>query len=620
MDTAKVTFEPEGRIVHTRRGMTILEAARETGIHIEGPCGGKGLCGKCKVLVTGLTSELSAAERHYILKEEVEMGYRLACQTKVLSDVIVEVTWATKMLSQKILDHGETVEVKPEPDARQYVLKIPPPDLEDQRSDLQRLADVLPEGTRVSLNALRKLPSALRSDEFEVTATVVDGELVNVTGGKAEGKIFGVAFDIGTTTVVGYLMDLASGKQLSVSAEMNPQVIYGDDVITRIGYVIDNKDGLEKLHSKIVGCVNEIIEDLAEKAGTRADDVYEVSIVGNTCMHHLFAGIDPRNIAPIPFVPAVSMPLCIKAPDAGLRINPGAHVHLLPNISGYVGADIVGGILVSNLMGSDAVKLFIDIGTNGEIALSSGRQIVACSCAAGPAFEGARISSGMRAAIGAIDRAALEQDVSYTTINGGKPRGICGSGLVDIVAEMLRMGIVDSTGRIVSADETGLNTPGKIKNRISKGEFGNRFLIVAANDCDDGKSIYITQKDVRELQLAKAAIRTGMEILNRRLGISNGDIDEVLLAGAFGNYLRKESAMAIGLLPAVSLRKVRSVGNAAGEGAKLALISKPMRETAVKIARQVKYIELSADPEFTNEFANNLLFPEYHDIKEHIHA
>lgn len=610
MNTFEVIFEPDGNIVRAEVGSTILDIATAGGIQIEGPCGGRGTCGKCRVIARGEFSQPSPIEREYLSPEEIEAGVRLACQAKVLSNATIQIPRTTRLLAQKILDHGVHPDVLLDPDVRKIPLRLDKPSLRDQRTDLERIKDALPGDGQIQggLDLLRDLPGRIRAHDFQVTAVITDGELIAVEGGDTSAQSYGMAFDIGTTTVVGYLLHLTTGEELGVSARMNPQVIYGDDVISRIGFAAEHRDGLAQLQYKITNAVDEMTLELCEQTGVDPRHVYEIALAGNTCMHHLFLGLDPTNIASIPFAPVVSESLYLHAKDLNLRFHPRAKIRMLPNIAGYVGADIVAGILSSRLYTRNQPTLLVDIGTNGEIVLSAGGKMMACSAAAGPAFEGARISCGMRGADGAMDQVVFDEDVSYTTIEGVEPKGICGSGLLDVIAEMLRTGIIDPMGRILNPEDVS-TVPNPLRSRIVPGESGNDFLLVRAEESMSGRPIRITQKDVRELQLAKSAIRTGIEILKEKMGVRDEDLSEILLAGAFGNYLRKESALAVGLLPPVPVEKITPIGNAAGEGSKMVLLSREERRRAEKLAREVDYVELSAEPTFTDGFAMNMIFP-----------
>jgi len=606
MRTFELAFQPEGRAIRVVEGTTLLEAAASAGVPIEGICGGKGVCGKCKVRARGRLSPPTTSERR-LLGKELATGARLACQAEVLGKVVVEVPTTSLRLAQQVLSKGRTREVPLDPAVRKYPLQVPEPSLMDQRTDFERLRDAVGDGRiGAELTVLRRLPNVIRGHGFRVTAVVVDGALIGVEGGDTSKRCFGVAFDIGTTTIVGYLMDLATGEEVGVSAGMNPQVACGDDVISRIGYVMEHEDGLDHLNRRLIDALNEHIADLCRDAGVAPEEIYAISAVGNTCMHHLFLKLDPRHIAAAPFVPVVSDPLVVPAERLGLNVHPNARVLVLPNIAAYVGADIVGGILATGLWEREDPSFLVDIGTNGEIVLSAGGRIMACSAAAGPAFEGARVRYGMRGAPGAVDRVAIDTEVIYTTIGGEKPRGICGSGLVDAAAEMLRAGVLDPSGRICSPDE--FEGPEDIRKRIVEGENGYDFVLVPPEE-ESGEAIRITQRDIRELQLAKGAIRAGIEVLKSEMGV--GDLDmEILLAGTFGNYINRKSALRIGLLPPVDGERVVPVGNAAGEGAKLVLRSKGELGRAQEIARKVTYVELSARPELMEYLAEYMLFPQ----------
>ncbi len=410
--------------------------------------------------------------------------------------------------------------------------------------------------------------------------------------------------DIGTTTVVSTIVDLNTGNDLAVASALNTQATHGADVVSRINFTVENEHGLEELGNRVTQVINQITEYACAEANVEANNVYEVTIVGNTTMTHLFLKVPVRNLAIMPYVGVFSDPVETNASKLGLNVNPNANVFVLPNIAGFVGADTVGVILASSLNRSETIKLAIDIGTNGEVVLGNKKRLLTCSTAAGPAFEGAMITHGMRGAPGAIERVQLTDRPIYQVIGGGKPIGICGSGLIDVVAEMLRLGIVDETGRMVSPDE--LNLPDNLIRYIRRNdEYGPHLVLYESEERD----VVITQKDVRQVQLAKGAIKAGIEILMRKLNISLDDVDEVLLAGAFGNYIKKENAIRIGLIPDFPLDKVHFIGNAAAVGSKMALMSKEAREEAVRISKSTEYVELAIDPNFQNEFMEAMMFP-----------
>jgi len=421
---------------------------------------------------------------------------------------------------------------------------------------------------------------------------------------------YGIAFDIGTTTVAGYLVDLNTGEELSAVAKANPQIIYGDDVISRIGFAQKQKENLEILQREIVNTLNEIIREAARRAGVNINNIYKITVAGNTCMHHLLLGLDPSYIAPSPYIPVIKENLNLKAKDIPkLILEPTANIYILPNISAFVGADIVAGILAICMWENEKISLFIDLGTNGEIVLGSKKKMWTCSTAAGPAFEGARISSGMRAEEGAIDKVKMDNKfITYRVIKDGKVRGICGSGLIDLIAELVKLGLINKSGKLIDREECNPNLSEEIKKRIINGQKGNKFLLVKAKETENRKSIYLTQRDIREVQLAKAAIFAGIKILLKEVNIPQEDIQKILLAGAFGNFIDKKSAIRIGLIPYLPLEKIESVGNAAGRGAEITLLSEKTREICEKISKDIKYIELSSRADFQEEFVEAMFF------------
>lgn len=611
----RVVFQPGDREAYVPSGVTLKEAMDMAGIPFDFPCGGRGKCGKCRVKIAEGAAQPSAAEREHLEAQDLEEGFRLACLTVVESDLVVELPYE-KTPEHKILMESMERSVKIDPHLTKVCVEVAPPSLEDQRSDWQRLRDVLAErdegykGFGVSLGVLRCLPQALREAKYRVTVVAGDGQVIGVEPGDTGEKMLGIAFDIGTTTIVGYLLDLRTGEELSVVSALNPQTRFGADVISRITFASQEEDGLSKLQAAVVGMLDSLVGEAVEKAGARREDVYAMSVVGNTCMHHLFLGIDPKHLALSPYVPVVSEPLAIAAAELGITINPAGKIYVLPNIAGFVGADTVAVLLAAEMDWSDRIRLAIDIGTNGEIVLGSKERLVACSAAAGPAFEGAQISSGMRGAAGAIDHVRFGEDVEYTVIGGGKPKGICGSGLLDAVAGLIEVGVIDRKGKILEPERLMGTPAARFKERLIRHEGMSAFLLADASETAHGRAIMITQRDVRELQLAKGAIATGIRVLMEKLGIAAEEIEEVLLAGAFGNYMDPHSACAIGLIPPELEDRVRPIGNAAGTGAKLALLSRGEFQRAAVIARFVEYVELGSYPNFPTLFANSMGFPE----------
>lgn len=607
LDRVEVTFKPSGLKIHVEVGTVAMNAAQMAGEAIDAVCGGKGRCGKCKVRIFGPVSDITEEERKFFTADELANGWRMACRAKILGAVTIDiprpVSEGHKILSDGFVDH-----IALDSTISKVYAGISEPTLEDQTADLERMRNVVGFETIKSLDVLQTIPNSIRSQGFKVTSVLRGHELIAIEPGDTRQSTYGVAFDIGTTTVVGFLMDLDSGKELAVASRMNAQAAYGADVVSRINHSMEHPQGLQHLQEKIIGVLNQIIDELAQNAGVSRMNIYEITVVGNTCMQHLFLGLDPKNLAQAPYISVVQDEVVVRAKDLGLEIAPGGYVTVLPSIAGFVGGDTVGVLLATSMAESSAIKLVVDIGTNGEIALGSRGDLVSCSTAAGPAFEGAQISHGMRGTTGAIEAVTFADDVQYRVIGDVSPGGICGSGLIDIVAELKKSGILDQTGRILGPFECPESLPPKLRERIVEGENGYEFIVAYQRDGTSDKSITVTQRDIRELQLAKGAISAGIEVLKDELGIEDVDISEVLLAGAFGNYIKRESAAAIGLIPSVPLERVRSVGNAAGVGSKMALLSLEQRQRARTVARSVKYVELSSLSKFQEKFMMSMYF------------
>jgi len=596
MERYKIRIYPDGIEGSAEKDTTLLEALESIGIKLETLCGGAGWCGQCIVKARGQLSDISSNERNLISEDMIREGYRLACQALIKGDVDIEIPPQTRVYSHQILTSGKTLgEVKINPAVRIFRLKPPRPSLEDQRADIERLEDEINRKLTISdISVLKDIPLVLRENDFDVEAILYEDALLEVRK-KSDRHPYGIAIDIGTTTVVVYLLDLIKGE-IDVASSMNPQAKRGADVISRIDYAI--KGGLKELQELVIDEINSLIESLCAKQRIDTGDIYDVTIVGNTTMIHLFLGVPPNYIAVSPYIPVFTKPLLINASRLGIKINPQGRCYILPNISGYVGADTVGVILATGLYKGDGVKLALDIGTNGEMVLKDGDNLFACSTAAGPAFEGANITYGMRGARGAIDHVSIDDGkINVHVIDDVTPVGICGSGLLDAVAVMIELGILDQTGRIVYPE--GMF----VRDAVRKNNNGLEFVLRA-----NGGEIPISQRDVRELQLAKSAIRAGIEILLEETGRDYSDIDTVYLAGAFGTYLNPESAIKIGLLPPLPVSRVYSVGNAAGEGAKLALLDRDIRRIAEEVSRKVNYIELSSRKDFQEKFAEFMYF------------
>ena len=616
-ETCKVIFEPEGKTISVLKGTTIIEAAGRIGIVINSPCGGKGTCGKCRVEITkgargaevtggqGCQSQLDA--------DEITRGVRLACQTRITSDMTINIPLETRFFEHKTLVDGAIREVKLHPNIKKIFVKLPQPTLEDPRSDLDRLIKEInghiPD-VHADVDVIRTVPDLIRQGDFSVTAVMEGNEIVNLELGDTSKQNYGMAFDIGTTTVVGMLMDLNTGKQLAVASRTNPQVVFGDDVISRITHATEKPGGLRELQHKIIGCMNEIIARVTQKADVDRKNIYEVTFGGNTTMHHLLLAIPPAYVAQSPYVAVVREAINTKAHKLGININPNGNVFAMPNIAGFVGGDTVGVILAADMMSSEKTVLAIDIGTNGELAMGTKKRMISCSCAAGPAFEGARIRFGMRAADGAIEKVLIGDDVEVNIIGNVKARGMCGTGLIDAVGELLRLGVIDPSGKVLGPSDVPEAVPPAVRKRIVAGTPGFDFILVHAEATQNGEPLLLTQRDVREVQLAKGAIFAGIQILKKELGVGDDDIHEILLAGAFGNFIRRNQAKRIGLLPDLPTDRIRFIGNAAGAGSRMVLVAKECREEATRISKEVRYIELGGRPDFQEEFMMAMMFPE----------
>ncbi len=601
-----VTFLPLGREIRVSPNTCLLNAALDAGVQVDSVCGGKGVCGKCRGrILEGDPGAVSSAEKKFLDQKELKEGMVLLCRRNVSADLVVETAMgeASGVFSLgKGAVAGMHMEV--DPHCVKTRLELNPPTLTDQRSDLDRILSLLPDHVKPDPGILKSLPHLLRKSDYRVTAVEVNGHLISVEEGGTEKQCYGIAFDVGTTTVGGYLADLKAGAVLASVSSGNRQARYGADVISRITHTRNAPDVLSHMKALVVETIEEIIGNLLATSGVDPQNVYLMSVVGNTVMSHFLLGISAENIASAPFVPVFSCLPALSVDVLGLRsLKPETRLFLLPNIAGYVGADTTGMILATNIHEGEQTRLAIDIGTNGEIVLASKGRLMACSTAAGPAFEGGSISQGMRAEPGAICAVRLDGDVHLKTVGDQSPRGICGSGLVDAVSEMVRLGIISYRGRIEAPVDCPDRVPRLIKNRIRQHETGNRFLLFTKN-----QEIAVTQKDISELQLAKGAIRAGIEILMAARNLSAEDLDQVLLAGAFGSGLRPESLMGIGLLPNIPLDRVKTVGNAAGKGAVMALLSKREKALAATVAKACEHVELSAHKDFFEKFARALAF------------
>lgn len=591
-----VDFEPIGRRVQVEEGTSLLVAAQSAGVEIVALCGGLGACQSCKVrLVRGELSPPTRAEQNALDEDRILANYRLACQARLASDVTIDIPPESLTTPQRLQIEGQEIEIALDPVVTPIDIEISPPSLDDLRADSIRLKDALQElgiaSPVIDLLVLGELSNQLREQRWCARLAMRGGEVVAVL--PPGGQLLGLAVDIGTTKVAAYLMDLDSGKTVAKIGAMNPQVGCGEDVVSRIVYAYKGHKHRVELQEKIIETLNDMIADLCAEGGVEPEQVVETVIVGNTAMHHLFLGLPTHQLAAAPYVPALSESIDVRAKDLGLNVAPGAYVHLPPDIAGYVGADHVAMLLATGLWQAEKTVLALDIGTNTEITLASGGRLLSCSCASGPAFEGAHIHDGMRAAPAAIERVQIvRSEVRIQTIGGQRPVGICGSGILDAVAGMVSAGVLDASGRL-QAEHPLVRTAEDGKPEC---------VLVPQQETGHGRDIVVTQKDVHEFQLAKGAIRVGIEILLEEAGLLPSSVDEFIVAGAFGTYVNVRSAVQVGMFPNLPSGRFRQVGNAAGVGAKRMLVSAQQRQIAEDIAQRVDYIELAKHPRFSDEF------------------
>lgn len=602
-----VRFDPQGETVKIETKTTIQGAAANSDVPLEHPCGGRGICGKCRVTVEGELSAVTEAESRLLSEEERAAGIRLSCQAEVLGDLQVRLDGGGWEDDGSILTEGEGVRIPIHPRCRKTFLQLPPPTLEESRDDEKRVRDALRERNiptqPMPPHLVAELPRRLREQEFGVTVTTIDDDWICVEAGDTTGRFFGLAVDLGTTTVVLSLHDLNSGEELGRRGATNRQVTYGADVITRMSYAGEAEDGIATLQRQALDSLNPALDELCREAEIRRDEIYQMAVVGNSVMQTLLLGIDPSPISVSPFIVASTRPQTWTASRIGLELHPDAVVTTAPLIASYVGGDIVADILASEVYESERPLLLVDVGTNAEIVLADRDKIVACASPAGPAFEGAEILQGMRAAPGAIERVRCGQDrFEVETIGDRRPVGICGSGLIDALAVLLDLGVVTENGRLLPPDE--FEGPDWVSERLQSDEEGVRIVLWQ----DKKDVISLTAHDIRKLQLAKGAVKVGIKILCRHRGIDVSDLGGILLAGAFGSHLAEESVLRIGMVPRLPGRSIRFIGNTAWSGAKMLLLSRAAVFKAEEIRRQTAYHELSGRADFQMEYGMSMLF------------
>jgi uncharacterized 2Fe-2S/4Fe-4S cluster protein (DUF4445 family) len=674
---AKVIFQPSGRRGEVDRGITIIEASRRLGVDIETLCGGQRVCGKCKVLIEtgsfekfGIRSDPSHVsawqheEEQFITPDERALGFRLGCAARIQGDILVFIPEESRAGKQVVSKAARTIQINWNPAVKLYTVAVTPPTLEDPLGDFERMTHAL--GMKYGLNGLdidwftlRDLPNAIRKGEWTITAAVwMDREIIKLWPGKVE-DYYGLAIDVGTTTVAAYLCNMRTMEVLDTVSMMNPQCKYGEDVMSRITYHMKTPGGLERMSDDIIEGLNDLVQkacdathppkkkqkdengkSIRDENGEfvivespeegkpyprlQPSDIVDLTLGGNTAMHHILLKLDPQYVGLGPFPPVIHRSLDIRVRDLGIHINRSSRVFVMPNEAGFVGADNVCVLVCEKPHQSDALQLIIDIGTNGELVLGNKDKLISSSCATGPALEGAQLTFGMRAAPGAIERIKIDpetHDVDYKVIGREawlkyskpeemKTKGICGSGILDVLAELYRSGVVEKSGRFSKNQKS---------DRFRKNPDNPRqkeFVIAWANETSIGKDVVITQKDIRQIQLAKGALYTGCKLMMRRMGVEH--VDTIKIAGAFGTHVDREKALIMGLFPDCDVEKILSVGNAAGDGARVVLLDRSMRKDANWISRHVEYIELSLEPGFEKAFVESMQIPHMTDQFPHL--
>lgn len=610
---------PDDKTFEVKRGDAIFDACRKAGIPIQSDCGNGRTCGKCVVKVVKGDVPIQLEEENLLHADELKNGYRLLCMIEAQCDLTIEVPEASRPVGGQILTGGLTADGRQarRPNVEQIYVEQPAPTLQSPGSNfgiLEKGLGARASGLKAGIEQLREMQRVMEASDFRFTVTLCGDTVLRTEPGDTRGTACGLAYDIGTTTVVGYLMRLDTGEELAVASRLNPQSACGHDVIARAEHAGKGEEQRKELQQLIVDCTQEIAEECCAKVGVSIDACYEVTVGGNTVMMHLLFGVDPHPITVSPFTPAWTRSLEVPARDVGMRLHPESRIYVLPAVAGYIGGDITAGLLAIDLASSEDQVLFVDIGTNGEIVLGNRDGWAACACAAGPAFEGARISCGMPAVSGAIDQVAMDpsgEDLNVHCLGDEAARGLCGTGLIDAVAMLLQSGVVDPQGRVVDEDEAeGL--PSKLAQRILPDKVGQQVRLVTRDETlEKRRDLTLTQRDVRELQLAKGAIRAGVDMLLKVRGVAANEVGRVLIAGGFGNFIRPASALAIGLFSeAFDVNRIEFVGNTAGLGAKICLVNVEAREQVERLAERTEYVELSGRRDFQEVYMDAMVFPE----------
>jgi len=622
-----IDIEPLSRRVTHLVDNSLYETLIKLNIPISSLCGGSGTCGKCKLLIqTGgeYFNQPTTNEKQFLSEEDIKNGWRLGCETRIDEKCIQELEKITSpqfriylpneslLEDFKILTNGLGKGIKLNPAIKKIFLEVLKPSLKNPIPDVERLiGSILNKDINyknkvpitIDFNILNELPHILRENNHKVTVILHNNKITACESGDTTKDYYGIAFDIGTTTVVGYLINLNNGKIYAVDSKLNSQTAFGEDLITRLTFIKDNKNNLQLLNSVILKDLNQLIRNTCKEANVNPSNIYEATVVGNSVMHHIFLGISPVNIGLSPFIPIIQKALNVKARKLNLNISKNGNVYCAPIIAGFVGADTIGVILSSNIEHEKELTLAIDIGTNGEIIIGNRKVLIVGSCAAGSALEGAHISDGMRAASGAIDSVKIDTEtlnVFYTTIGNKDPIGICGSGLVDAVAEMLKSKIITRSGSFSKEFQN--------HSRFIKKDKNIEFILANKDETSIKKNITITQNDIRQIQMAKAAFYSGMRViindLNKKL-----NINQVFLAGAFGNYINASNAKFIGMIPDIPDEKIFQIGNAAGKGAQYCLLNRDIRDKAQQLLNKIQYVEIAIKNDFQKEYAEAMYFP-----------
>ena len=603
------------RTVRVERDATILDAARLAGVEIDATCGSRGRCRSCRVKVLkGDTPPPTVQDTVQLGHDEVHEGFRLSCQTKMLGDTIVLPMPPKAEEGHQILNSSDSEQDNSHLHLDCGVIKTlvkaeAPVEEHHQTSDIEEIVAVMSDlsDETVPLNVTREIPQMLRKKGGHITVSTFNGKIIDVEAGDTSNHIYGMAFDIGTTSIVGTLLDLQTGEQLASAGGVNAQAVYGGDLMSRIAYAQFDDKKLSTLRAKVLNQVNNYIRQCSREAKIDPRHIYKIVVVGNTCMHHIFLGIDVSYVGLAPYAPVVRDNIVLPATELPLKSAPNAQVCMLPIIAGFVGADTVGCILSTRIHESDNIRALVDIGTNGEVVMGSRDRLTACSAPAGPALEGAQIRDGMRGALGAIEKVEADEDFECSVIGDVPAIGICGSGLIDAAAKMIDTAVMDSNGNMRKRDLEAL--PNKIRDRLTRGSNGaSEFVLIREIESGRNNDIAITQGDVRQLQLAKSAIYSGIRMLQSVMEISDEEIEELMLCGGFGNYVNIESAKTIRLLPDLVHEKISYVGNAALLGAQMALLSETERMKTSEITKQIEHVALAARPDFQDIFVDSMAF------------